>query len=48
MGCKWEPQDPQMPHMNNLDLAFFPKMMRRHSALLKFYFKKMAPADEIW
>ncbi len=25
-GWKWEPQAPQMPHMNNLDLAVFPAM----------------------
>jgi hypothetical protein len=30
------PQAPQMPHLNNLDLAVFPMMLKRHSALLKY------------
>jgi hypothetical protein len=29
-GWHWEPQAPQMPHMNNLDLSVFPCMSRRH------------------
>jgi hypothetical protein len=33
-GWKWEPQAAQ-PHSNNLDLAVFPMMSKRHSALLK-------------
>ena len=48
MGWKWEPQAPQMPHMNNIDLAIFPVMPKHHSALLKAYSNKMSPADEIW
>lgn len=47
-GWLWEPQAPQMPHLNNLDLAVFPMMSKRHSALLKNYSNKMAPAGEIW
>jgi hypothetical protein len=45
---KWEPQAPQMPHMNNLDLAAFPMMSKRHSALLSNYSNTQAPHDEIW
>ena len=48
MGWKWESQAPQMPYIKNLDLAVFPAMLKRHSALIKAYSKKMAPADEIW
>ena len=47
-NMKWEPQAPQMPHANNLDLAVFPAMSKRHSALLKEYSNKCAPRDEIW
>ena len=35
MGWKWEPQAPQMPHMNNHDLSIFPATSKRRSALLK-------------
>jgi len=44
----WEPQAPQMPHMNNLDLAIFPAMSKQHSALLREYLNTMAPAAIIW
>jgi Transposase len=47
-GWKWEPQAAQMPHSNNLDLAVFPMMSKRHSALLKMYSNLQAPHDEIW
>lgn len=47
-GWHWEPQAPQMPHLNNLDLAVFPMMSKRHSNLLKQYSNKMAPKEEIW
>jgi hypothetical protein len=47
-GWYWEPQAPQMPHMNNLDLAVFPCMSKMHTNLLKQYSNKMAPAEEIW
>ena len=48
MGYKLEPQALQMPHMNNPDIDVFPAMAKCHSALLKSYSNKMAPADEIW
>jgi len=48
-GWKWEPQAPQMPHANNLDLAVFPAMSKKHSATLaKHDGNNMAPNDEIW
>jgi hypothetical protein len=47
-GWKWEPQAPQMPHMNNLDLAVFPAMSRRHSAVLKEHSNTVASCDDIW
>lgn len=47
-GWRWEPQAPQMPHMNNLDLAVFPMMSKRHSTLLRHYSNMQAPHDEIW
>ena len=34
-GWHWQPQAPQMPYMNNLDLAVFPSMSRRHNVLLR-------------
>jgi hypothetical protein len=37
-----------MPHLNNLDLAVFPMMSKRHSTLLKMYSAVQAPPDEIW
>ena len=38
-----------MPHANNLDLAVFPSMSKRHSQLLSNYGgASMASADEIW
>jgi hypothetical protein len=37
-----------MPHNNNLDLAVFPMMSKRHSALLKMYSNLQAPQEEIW
>jgi hypothetical protein len=47
-GWRWEPQAPQMPHMNNLDLAVFPAMSKRHSVLLRNYSNTMAPREDIW
>jgi hypothetical protein len=47
-GWKWEPQAAQMPHSNNLDLAVFPMMSKRHSALLRMYSNLQAPHEEIW
>ena len=43
-GWKWEPQAAQMPHLNNLDLAVFPMMSKRPSALLKTYSLRQAPS----
>ena len=34
-GWHWEPQAPQMPHMNVLDLSVFPCMSRRHIQLCR-------------
>ena len=45
---KWEPQAPQMPHSNNLDLVVFPIMLKHHSTMLKSYTNRVAPKDEIW
>ena len=45
---KWEPQAPQMPHANNLDLVIFPTMSKQHSTLLKQNIGRVATADEIW
>lgn len=48
-GWKWEPQAPQMPHANNLDLAVFPSMSKHHSNLLAGYGKGSEPSpDVIW
>ena len=47
-GWKWEPQAPQMPHTNVLDLAVFPAMSKRHSALLSEHSNTCAPANRIW
>lgn len=34
-GWHWEPQAPQMPHMNVLDLSVFPCMSRRHCSVAR-------------
>ena len=47
-GWKWEPQAPQMPHIDNLNLAVFPMTLKRHSSLLKMYSNLQAPHEEIW
>ena len=44
----WEPQAAQMPYMNNLDLAVFPSMSRRHMELLRQNSTSVAKTDEIW
>jgi hypothetical protein len=47
-GWHWEPQAPQMPYANNLDLAVFPAMSKRHSQTLRDTASKgVAPPDEI-
>ena len=48
-GWLWEPQGPQMPHMNVLDLAVFPAMSRRHCALARSVNGvKVLNEDQIW
>ena len=47
-GWHWEPQAPQMPYVNNLDLSVFPMMSKRHSQLLQQYSNGVASADDIW
>lgn len=48
-GWYWEPQGPQMPHVNVCDLAVFPKMSRNHSELLrKRGGVRVMKEDEIW
>ena len=48
-GCSWEPQAPQMPHVNVLDLAAFPAMSMRHSHLARsFHVTRVLKEDEIW
>ena len=44
----WEPQDAQMPHMNNIDLAVFPEMLKRHCDMHRDYSTSVAPPDRIW
>ena len=34
-GWRWEPQAPQMPHMNVLDLSVFPCMSKQHTMLCR-------------
>jgi hypothetical protein len=47
-GWHWEPQATQMPHANNLDLAVFLAMLKRHSQTLRDTASKgVAPPDEI-
>ena len=44
----WEPQAPQMPYVNNLDLMVFPAMSKRHSALLSNHSNTVAKMDVIY
>jgi len=37
-----------MPHMNNLDLAVFPAMSKRHTTMLRESLKSCAKPDAIW
>jgi hypothetical protein len=49
LGWLLEPQAPQMPHSNVLDLAVFPAMSKRHSALTRASVGgKVLKRDEIW
>ena len=48
-GWHWEPQGPQMPHMNVLDLSVFPNMSRRHTQLARDnYGTHVLKEDEIF
>ena len=48
-GWLWEPQGPQMPHINVLDLAVFPAMSRRHCNLSRsLHGTRVLREDEIW
>jgi hypothetical protein len=48
-GWHWEPQAPQMPHMNVLDLSVFPGMSRRHiEACRENSDYQVLPNDAIW
>ena len=44
----WEPQAPQMPYVNNLDLMVFPAMSKQHSALLSNHSNTVAKRDIIY
>jgi hypothetical protein len=49
LGWLLEPQAPQMPHANNLDLSVFPAMSKRHSALTRESGgTKVLKPDKIW
>lgn len=49
MGWYWEPQGPQMPHINVLDLAVFPQMSRNHCELVRRRGgMRVLKEDEIW
>ena len=47
-GWYWEPQAPQMPYSNNLDLAVFPSMSKRHTQILSAYSRSIAKSDNIY
>lgn len=48
-GWLWEPQAPQMPHMNVLDLSIFPAMSRRHCHLIRsMHGVRVVRENEIW
>ena len=48
-GWFWEPQGPQMPHINVLDLAVFPAMSRQHCHLARsLHGTRVLKEDEIW
>ena len=53
LGCSkrgwcFEPQSPQSPHLNNLDLAVFPAMSRRLSTESRRRNQRVLKKDEIW
>jgi hypothetical protein len=48
-GWHWEPQAPQMPHMNVLDLSVFPSMSKQHTMLCRDREGlKVLSEDQIW
>jgi hypothetical protein len=47
-GWHWQPQAPQMPHMNNLDLAVLPAMSHRHTHMLRASTGASVKPDRIW
>ena len=48
-GWKWQPQAPQMPHANVLDLSFFSAMKRRHCNLIRISSGlKVVSSEAIW
>ena len=48
-GWFWIPQAPQMPYSNNLDLAVFPSMSKRHTQLISGYSNRsVAKSDDIY
>jgi hypothetical protein len=47
-GWCFEPQSPQSPHLNNLDLAVFPAMSTRHSILSRKKGLRVMNKEEVW
>ena len=47
-GWCFEPQSPQSPHMNNLDLVVFPAMSARHSHLSRKQRVRVCKKEEVW
>ena len=47
-GWLWEPQAPQMPHLNVNDLAIFPAMSKWHSYKVRQRTKDVASKDLTW
>ena len=48
-GWTWQPQAPQMPHANVLDLSVFPAMSRRHAEWARrLVGTKVLGPDQIW
>lgn len=47
-GWLWEPQAPQMPHLNVCDLALFPAMSKRHTEVTRRHTHSVASSDVIW
>ena len=47
-GWLWEPQAPQMPHLNVNDLALFPATSKWHSSKIRKRTGSVASKDMIW